>query len=275
MQERFNRAVYGNSSGCHHVAHAGRLSTKSRPRCSPNGTPRVTCRRTPFSESPATSRPAEVTQMFSALPGWKAGPDKAALPTATKPASGRKIFLVDRPGSVQTDVEIGNIAISRLDADYIPMVVMDRIVGGGASARLFMNLREVHGYTYGAYSMLVARRYAGPWMAQGSMRTDATGGAMTEFMNEINRIRDQAVPEKELEETKRSIVAELRPHAGAAERVAGLRHRAEGLQSAAPIIGTLIRPRSWPSPPNKCSAWRASTSCRTICRSSRWATRPS
>ncbi len=114
---------------------------------------------------------------------------------------------MDRPGSVQTDVEIGNIAISRLDADYVPMVVMDRIVGGGASARLFMNLREVHGYTYGAYSQLVARRYAGPWVAEGSMRTDATGGAMTEFMNEINRIRDQAVPEKELEETKRSIVA--------------------------------------------------------------------
>jgi zinc protease len=54
---------------------------------------------------------------------------------------------------------------------------------------------------------LIARRYAGPWIAQGSMRTDATAGAMTEFMNEINRIRDKAVPESELEENKRSIVA--------------------------------------------------------------------
>jgi zinc protease len=94
-----------------------------------------------------------------------------------------------------------------MDPDYVPMTVMDRIVGGGAAARLFMNLREVHGYTYGAYSQLIARRYAGPWIAEGSMRTDATGGAMTEFMNEINRIRDQAVPEKELEENKRSIIA--------------------------------------------------------------------
>jgi len=75
------------------------------------------------------------------------------------------------------------------------------------AARLFMNLREEHGYTYGAYSQLVARRYAGPWLANGSMRTDATEGAMTEFMNEINRIRDQKVPEKELEECKQSIVA--------------------------------------------------------------------
>ena len=73
---------------------------------------------------------------------------------------------MDRPGSVQTDVELGNIAINRMDPDYVPMVVMDRVVGGGASARLFMNLREVHGYTYGAYSMLVARHYAGPWIAR-------------------------------------------------------------------------------------------------------------
>jgi zinc protease len=206
MRERFNRAVYGD-----HPAAV----TSATPQALDKITPAMLAEWHATRYVPQNAilgiagdiTPAEVTKMFSALPGWKAGPGKAALPAATKPAVGRKILLVDRPGSVQTDVEIGNIAISRLDPDYIPMVVMDRIVGGGASARLFMNLREVHGYTYGAYSALVARRYAGPWLAEGSMRTDATGGAMTEFMNEINRIRDTAVPEKELEETKRSIVA--------------------------------------------------------------------
>src|ERR1700733_10111705 len=206
MQERFNRAVYGN--------HPAAI-TSPTPQALDKITPSMLAEWHAARYVPENAilgvagdiTPAQVTQMFSALPAWKAGPSKAALPTATKPASGRKIFLVDRPGAVQTDVQIGNIAISRLDADYVPMVVMDRIVGGGASARLFMNLREVHGYTYGAYSQLVARRYAGPWIAQGSMRTDATGGAMTEFMNEIDRIRDMSVPEKELEETKRSIVA--------------------------------------------------------------------
>jgi zinc protease len=206
MQERFSRAVYGD-----HPAAVTSPTLQALDKITP----------AMLAEWHATRyvpenailgiagdiTPAQVTEMFSALRGWKAGPSKVGLPTATKPASGRKVFLVDRPGSVQTDVEIGNIAISRLDSDYIPMVVMDRIVGGGAAARLFMNLREVHGYTYGAYSMLVARRYAGPWIAEGSMRTDATGGAMTEFMNEIDRIRDKPVPEKELEETKRSIVA--------------------------------------------------------------------
>ncbi|HEX5227765.1 MAG TPA: pitrilysin family protein [Bryobacteraceae bacterium] len=206
MQERFNRAVYGN--------HPASI-TSPTPQALDKITPAMLAewhgtRYRPENTILAIAgdiTPAEVKTMFSALNGWKEGRGKAALPTATKPASARQVYLVDRPGSVQSEVEIGNIAISRLDTDYIPMVVMDRIVGGGASARLFMNLREVHGYTYGAYSALVARRYAGPWVAQGSMRTDATAGAMTEFMNEINRIRDQAVPEKELEEVKRSIVA--------------------------------------------------------------------
>ena len=206
MQERFSRAVYGD-----HPAAV----TSPTPQALDKITPAMLAQWHATRYVPENAilgiagdiTPAQVTEMFSSLRGWKAGPTKASLPTATKPATGRKIFLVDRPGSVQTDVEIGNIAISRQDSDYIPMVVMDRIVGGGAAARLFMNLREVHGYTYGAYSMLVARRYAGPWIAEGSMRTDATGGAMTEFMNEINSIRDKPVPEKELEETKRSIVA--------------------------------------------------------------------
>ena len=147
-------------------------------------------------------RAADLTQMFNGLPAWDATDQKAAIPAATKPVSGRRVYLVDRPGSVQTDIFIGNIAISRTDPDYFPMVVMDHIVGGGASARLFLNLREVHGYTYGAYSHLITRQYAGPWIAQANMRTDATGGAMTEFMNEINRIRDEKVPESELEETQ-------------------------------------------------------------------------
>jgi zinc protease len=206
MQERFNRAVYGE--------HPAAI-TSSNAQALDKITPAMLAEWHKTRYLPENSvlgiagdvRPAEVMKMFAALPGWKAGAGKVGLPTATKPASGRRVFLVDRPGSVQTAVELGNIAINRVSPDYIPMVVMDRIVGGGASARLFMNLREVHGYTYGAYSMLVARRYAGPWIAEGTMRTDATGGAMTEFLNEINRIRDKAVPEKELEEAKHSIVA--------------------------------------------------------------------
>jgi zinc protease len=206
MAERFNRAVYGDHPAAVTSATAQALDKITPAMLADWHKSRYVPENTILGIT-GDIRQADVMRMFGSLRGWKAGDGKAALPAATKPANGRRIFLVDRPGSVQADVEIGNIAINRTDSDYVPMVVMDRIVGGGAAARLFMNLREVHGYTYGAYSQLVARRYAGPWIAEGQMRTDATAGAMTEFMNEINRIRDQIVPESELEENKRSIVA--------------------------------------------------------------------
>ena len=206
LQERFDRAVYG-----HHPAAV----TTATPESIDKITQAMLVKWHDEKYVPENAllgiagdvRPDDVKQMLSKLPEWKGGTAKASLPAATSPVSGRKIFVVDRSGSVQTDVALGNIALDRLDPDYVAMAVMDRVVGGGASARLFMNLREVHGYTYGAYSHFIARRYAGPWSAEGSMRTDATAGAMTEFMNEINRIRDQQVPESELEENKRSIVA--------------------------------------------------------------------
>ena len=125
------------------------------------------------------------------------------------------------------------------------MVVMDRIVGGGAAARLFMNLREVHGYTYGAYSQLIARRYAGPWVAQGSMRTDATGGAMTEFMNEINRIRDKPFLKRSSRRTSApsSRASRFRWNGPISCWITRLRSRSTTCRR---LLGHTIRPRSWP-----------------------------
>jgi predicted Zn-dependent peptidase len=141
------------------------------------------------------------------LAGWKRTDYKETLPPNPTPASTGRIFLIDRPNSVQSTITMGNIAIDRRHADYIPVVVMNSIVGGGASARLFLNLREEKGYTYGVYSGFTALKYPGPWSAGGDVRTEVTEGAMTEFMKELNRIRDEKVPADELEEQKRSIVA--------------------------------------------------------------------
>jgi zinc protease len=206
LQERFNRAVYGN-----HPAAITSATLESIDKITPELLAKWYKERyVPQNAILAIAgdvRAADLAQMFNGMPAWNASDSKVTSPQPTKAASGRGIYVVDRPGSVQTTIFLGNIAVARTDPDYVPLVVMDKIVGGGASARLFLNLREEHGYTYGAYSMLVARKYAGPWIAEASMRTDATGGAMTEFMNEINRIRDKAVPESELEESKRAIVA--------------------------------------------------------------------
>ncbi len=84
---------------------------------------------------------------------------------------------------------------------------MNRVVGGGGAARLFINLREEKGYTYGAYSSFAPLKYPSPWTASSDVRSEVTEGAMTEFMKEINRIRDEKVPDAELSDSKRSLVA--------------------------------------------------------------------
>jgi zinc protease len=125
----------------------------------------------------------------------------------TSPVKERHVFVVDRPNSVQTSLAMGNIAIARTSPDYPAMVVMDQILGAGVSGRLFLNLREAKGYTYGVYSRFTAREYAGPFRTGGDARTEVTEGAMTEFWNEFRRIRDEKVPAGELDDARRAVVA--------------------------------------------------------------------
>jgi len=102
---------------------------------------------------------------------------------------------------------MGNIAIDRRDPDYTTMVVLNRVLGAGPASRLFLNLREEKGYTYGVYSNFTALKYPGPWTAGGDLRTEVTEGAMTEFMKELNRIRNEKVSDAELDDARRSVVA--------------------------------------------------------------------
>ncbi len=141
------------------------------------------------------------------LAGWKKSELKEVLPANPKPATAKRVLLVDRPNSVQTSVTIGNISIDRRDPDYIPLTVANQILGGGAAARLFLNLREEKGYTYGVYSNFTALKYPGPWRAYGDVRTEVTAGAMAEFFREFERMRNEPIPAAELEEAKRSLVA--------------------------------------------------------------------
>ena len=153
-------------------------------------------------------KPAELmVKLKQWLGDWKQTSFKPNLPANPTAATVSKIFLVDRPGSVQTNLLLGNLALDRRSPDFIAATVMNTIVGGGAGARLFMNLREDHGYTYGAYSRLSSEQYVGTWVANSEVRTDVTNGAMTEFFNEIHRIVEQPVPADELQRAKRAIVA--------------------------------------------------------------------
>jgi predicted Zn-dependent peptidase len=127
------------------------------------------------------------------------------IPEAPSQAAAR-IFLIDRPGSVQTVLQLGNLGIERTNPDYFSVLLADRILGGGPAARLFMNLREDKGYTYGAYSNFGGSKFRGTWVSSSEVRTDVTEGAMKEFIYELKRLRDEPVTTDELENAKRAIV---------------------------------------------------------------------
>jgi zinc protease len=148
-----------------------------------------------------------VPKLKAAFAGWKKTEYKPVQPPNAPPNPELHVAIVNRPGSVQTNLLLGNVAIDRRSPDYFAMNVLNQVLGAGGSSRLFLNLREDKGYTYGAYSNFSATALAGPWQASSEVRTDVTEGAMREFFNELRRIRDEKVPTKELEEKKRTVVA--------------------------------------------------------------------
>jgi zinc protease len=141
------------------------------------------------------------------LASWSGAGTKApelALPAATP---GRRVILVNRPGSVQTALYLGNHAIDRLSPDYIPVQVLNRVLGGGPASRLFRNVREEKGYTYGISSGFSASRYFNHFASQTSVRTEVTADALREVLKEFADIRTRPVPADELQNAKRALVA--------------------------------------------------------------------
>jgi zinc protease len=118
-----------------------------------------------------------------------------------------KITLVDRPGSVQTYIIAGDRGLRRTDPQYYSLQVMNQILGGGPQSRLFLDLREEHGYTYGAYSNFNAEIYPGDWLAAAAVRTPVTDGSMTQFVYEFRHMSSDPVPQSELDDARHSIVA--------------------------------------------------------------------
>ncbi len=130
--------------------------------------------------------------------GWQSGPVSGDdFPPPPKRTS-RSVYIVDRPGSAQANIVIANGGMTRTSPDYFPLLVMHTVLGANASSRLFMNLREEKGYTYGAYSSLDARRTAGTFRATAEVRTPVTGDSLREFFYELERIRNEPVSEKEM-----------------------------------------------------------------------------
>lgn len=148
-----------------------------------------------------------VAKLEKALGGWKGGPvERIALPLPG-PIAEKKVYLVPRPNSVQTTLIVANLAIDRTSPDYIALSVMNQVLGAGPSSRLFRNIREEKGYTYGVNSMLAASHFTNFYGASTSVRTEVTEPALAELLKEFGDIRDRAVPAGELDDAKSAIVS--------------------------------------------------------------------
>jgi zinc protease len=146
------------------------------------------------------------TKFESVLKGWsKTGKPRPGVVHPSDPGP-TKVSLVNRPGSVQTGYLLGEPAINRVHPDYDALQVMNTIVGG-SNGRLFRELRESKGYTYGVYSGLRALRYRGDWRASMDVRTEVSEPALRDLLAELARMRDQPVPSDEFKDAQRSLTA--------------------------------------------------------------------
>lgn len=141
------------------------------------------------------------------LGAWKKSGTPPVTATNPRPPVSARVFLIDRPNSVQTNFVVGAPGVDRTDRDYDALQMMNQVVGGGPTGRLFTHLREEKGYTYGAYSGLQAGRFKGTWTASTDVRSDVTEPALRDLMDEIRQIREVPVPAKELQDKKRLQVA--------------------------------------------------------------------
>ncbi len=124
------------------------------------------------------------------------------LPTVANP-SNVEIDVVGMSNAVQSEITVGNLVDLRLNnPDYFAVLLANQVLGGGAESRLFNNLREKHGFTYGAYSGISAGRYQTMFSASASVRTPKTDSAVTEFLNEIEKLRNEKVSDEELNSAK-------------------------------------------------------------------------
>jgi zinc protease len=146
---------------------------------------------------------AVVPQMEQHFGSWRTGTTAtrhATIPTAPQPGQ-RQITIVDMPSAEQSQIRIGWVGVPRSTPDYFPLQVLNTMLGGSFTSRLNQNLREEHGYSYGASSRFDMRLSAGPFVAGAGVQTDKTADALREFFNELAAIR-KPIPAEELAKAK-------------------------------------------------------------------------
>ena len=150
----------------------------------------------------------QVTKLFKS---WEGGVVKGESFPAAKNASSLEINFVEMPNAVQSEVSVDfTTEIKKTDADYFPVILANNILGGGGQARLFLNLREDKGYTYGSYSSISTNKYRRSRMrAFASVRNAVTDSSVVELVKEIEKIRTVPVSQEELDQAKAKYVGDF------------------------------------------------------------------
>jgi zinc protease len=148
-----------------------------------------------------------------AFGGWARGTVTGAVVPPSAPG-GRgpgqtRVIIVDKPGSPQTQVRVATVGAARSSPDFRPAQVMNLALGGLFGSRINMNLREAHGYTYGARSQFVFRKMPGPFLISSGVRTDVTAPAVSEMFNELRGMIDKPLSDTELKNAKEGLAQSL------------------------------------------------------------------
>jgi zinc protease len=203
--ETFNRVVFGTHPGGRVSSTVEQLDAITPAALAEFHRTRYVPDRAAIAFSGDISLPEARKVIESKLGAWK----KANTPDLTvgdpEAMGPPKVYLISRPGSVQTTLSVGTQSMRRTDPDYAALTVANRVLGG-VMGRLFRHLREEKGYTYGIGSRFSATTYRGSWVSSTSVRTDVTEPALRDLLAEIAELRDTPVPESELADAKRAIV---------------------------------------------------------------------
>ena len=145
-----------------------------------------------------------VESLFS---NWKKGKESNYTLPKVNNLDNVEINFVDMSNAVQSEIYVGNLMdISMTNPDFFALKLGNQILGGSSTARLFMNLREDKGFTYGSYSSASTSRYKGSFTATASVRNEVTDSAITEIIKEINLISKEGITEDELDAAKEKYV---------------------------------------------------------------------
>jgi zinc protease len=139
------------------------------------------------------------------LAAWPATGGSETPPPIRIPES-RTVHLLDRPGSVLSTLILGAPATDRADADHLPLLAANAVLGGSPAARLYRSLREARGVSVNPQSQLLTYRHGGFWLVYGDAPTGRAGEAVEAFLHEVRRLSDELVPADELDDAKRSLV---------------------------------------------------------------------